>query len=161
MGNGYGNWIPKIANFLWLCMHNSIPVRDVLATRGINCNRVYLVCKRQDHTIVHLLRDCRVAREFWRRLEVPPSHVSSFTENLDNWLKTNYLSTVGHKCAIPWSSLFLFAVWSLCKNRNMVVFENTIPSPILDKTSIGQAKEYFYYVSKVKQPASKVAILVS
>nr|POE44776.1 hypothetical protein CFP56_77279 [Quercus suber] len=28
--------IPKIMSFLWLCMHNSAPVREVLASRGIN-----------------------------------------------------------------------------------------------------------------------------
>ena len=36
-----GQWIwkidtlPKIINFLWLCMHNSLPVRAVLARRRI------------------------------------------------------------------------------------------------------------------------------
>nr|POE85882.1 hypothetical protein CFP56_18229 [Quercus suber] len=38
-----GAWIwkldilPKITTFLWLCLHNSIPVREVLASRGITC----------------------------------------------------------------------------------------------------------------------------
>ena len=38
-----GQWIwkldmlPKIVNFLWLCLHNNVPVRDMLASRGINC----------------------------------------------------------------------------------------------------------------------------
>ena len=37
----HGAWIwkldalPKIANFLWLCIHKSVPVKDVLASRGI------------------------------------------------------------------------------------------------------------------------------
>jgi len=63
-----GQWIwkldilPKIANFLWLCFHSSIPVRDVLAARGINCDRVCLVCNCQDETIVPLPRDCEVAQ---------------------------------------------------------------------------------------------------
>ena len=63
-----GQWIwkldilPKIANFLWLCFHSSIPVRDVLVARGINCDRVCLVCNCQDETIVPLLRDCEVAQ---------------------------------------------------------------------------------------------------
>ena len=142
-------------------MHGRIPVRDVLASRGINCDRVCLACKCQDETIVHLLRDCGMAREFWRKLEVPPSLVSSFTKNFDSWLKMNCLSTVGHKCAVPWSILFLFAVWSLWKNRNNAVFDNTIPSTILDRVYTNQAKEYFYCMSKVKKLASKVAISVS
>lgn len=163
----HGKWIwkldilPKITNFLWLCMHGSIPVKDVLASSGINCDRVCPLCKCQDETILHLLRDYGVAREFWRKLEVPPSLVSSSTENLDSWLKMNCLSTAGHKCAVPWSILFLFAVWSLWRNGNNVVFDNTIPNPFLDRVCTSQAKKYFYCVSKVKKLASKVAISVS
>nr|POF06267.1 hypothetical protein CFP56_75278 [Quercus suber] len=63
--------------------------------------RVCPVCKCQDETVVHLLRDYGIAREFWRKMDVPPSLISSFTENFDSWLKMNCLSTVGHKCAIP------------------------------------------------------------
>ena len=42
-----GNWIwkfdtlPKIKHFIWLCFHNSVPVRQVINARGIN---IYYVC---------------------------------------------------------------------------------------------------------------------
>ena len=42
-----------------------------------------------------------------------------------------------------------------------MVFDNTIPSPILDRVCTSQAKEYFYCMSKVKKLASKVPISVS
>ena len=41
-----GAWIwkvdslPKIISFLWLCMHKSVPVRNVLADRSIVCSRL-------------------------------------------------------------------------------------------------------------------------
>lgn len=64
-GNTFkGNWIwkmdtfPKIISFLWLCMHNSIPVREVLATRGINCSKLCPICRNQDESIEHMLREC-------------------------------------------------------------------------------------------------------
>lgn len=50
--------IPKIKNFFWLCMHNSAPVRGVLANRGINCNPLCPICRNQDETIDHILREC-------------------------------------------------------------------------------------------------------
>ena len=62
-----GAWIwkldtlPKIISFLWLCMHNSVPVREVLVGKGINCNILCPICKNQDETLVHLLRDCLFA----------------------------------------------------------------------------------------------------
>lgn len=39
-----GSWIwkldllPKIKSFFWLCLHNSAPIRRVLASKGMNCN---------------------------------------------------------------------------------------------------------------------------
>lgn len=47
----HGQWIwkldilPRLANFLWLCLNGSIPVKDVLATRGINCDKICPMCK--------------------------------------------------------------------------------------------------------------------
>lgn len=148
-----GQWIwrldilPRITNFLWLCLHGSIPVKEVLAARGINCDKICLMCRAQDESIVHLLGDCVFAHELWRKLEVPPSHVNSFASSFDVWLKTNCLSEVRHKGSIPWCSLFLFVVWALWKNQNKVVIENSIPNPTLDKMCFGQAMEYFYCVS--------------
>ena len=161
-----GQWLwkldvlPKIISFLWLCVHGSIPVKSVLAARGINCGKTCPLCNRHEETIVHLLRDCEVAHDLWCRLGVPASHINSFNENFENRLKINCLSTVRHNTSIPWSSLFLFAVWCLWKNRNKVVFENTIPNPRLDKDCIGQAREYFLCVSNSRQVSSKIAIPV-
>ena len=45
-----GQWLwkfdvlPKILSFLWLCVHGSIPVKSVLATRGINCGKTCPLC---------------------------------------------------------------------------------------------------------------------
>ena len=86
--------------------------------------------------------------------------VSSFNENLENWLKKNGLSTTRHNTSIPWCTLFLIAVWCLWTNINKVVFENTILNPRLDKIYIGQAREYFFCVSKICQVSSKIVIPV-
>ena len=126
--------------------------------RGINCDKVCLLCRDQDETIVHLLRECVVAHDLWRKLEVPPSLVSSFTDNFEVWLKINCLSEVRHKGSTPWCFLLLFAVWNLWKNGNKVMFYNSIPNTMLDRVCLGQAKEYFYCVSKAKQVTSRTII---
>ena len=162
----HGQWIwkldilPRITNFLWLCLHGSIPVREVLAERGIICEKVCPICREQDESIIHLFHECKFACDVWRKLVVPPSHVSSFANNFEIWLKNNCLSEVRHLGSIPWCFLFLFAVWNLWKNRNRVVFENSIPNLTLDKICLSQAKEYYYCVSKAKQVVSKAVILV-
>ena len=125
-------------------------VREVLAERGIICEKVCPICREQDESIIHLFHECKFARDVWRKLVVPPSHVSSFANNFEVWLKNNCLSEVRHLGSIPWCFLFLFAVWNLWKNRNRVVFENSIPNLTLDKICLSQAKEYYYCVSKAK-----------
>ena len=71
-----GAWIwkvdslPKIISFLWLCMHKSVPVRDVLADRSIVCSRLCPVCRNQVESIDHLLRECVFARLFWSKMGV-------------------------------------------------------------------------------------------
>ena len=73
-----GQWIwkidtlPKNINFLWLCMHNSLPVRSVLAMRGILRDSCCPLCNNFLETISHLLKECMVAKEFWYKLKVPP-----------------------------------------------------------------------------------------
>ena len=161
-----GQWIwkldilPRITNFLWLCLHGSIPMKEVLAVRGINCDKLCSICREQDESIIHLLWDCVFPNDLWRKLKVPPSHVNPFADSLETWLKTNSLSVVRHKGSIPWCTLFLFTVWTFWKNRNKVVFENSVPNSTLDKVCLSQAKEYFYCVSKAKQIAPTIAIPV-
>ena len=55
--------LPKIVSFLWLCVLGSIHVKSLMVVRGINCGKTCLLCNRHEETIVHLLRDCEVARD--------------------------------------------------------------------------------------------------
>ena len=65
-----GKWLwkldtlPKIKHFIWLCFHHSVPVRQILNTRGISCNTCCPLCQCQDESIIHLLRDCPFALSF-------------------------------------------------------------------------------------------------
>ena len=118
------------------------------------------MCKRHEETIVHLLRDCEFARNLWCKLGLPHPHINSFNENLDNWLRINSLSTIRHNTRIPCCTVFLYAMWCLWKNRNIVMFDNGIPNPKLDKFYLGQAREFHFCVSKINQVSSKIPILV-
>lgn len=71
-----GSWVwkldiwPKVSSFLWLCHHNNVPVRQVIAARGINCNTTCPLCKNQEESILHMLRDCPFAVTFWRSIKI-------------------------------------------------------------------------------------------
>lgn len=110
-----GSWIwkldilPKITHFLWLSSHGSIPVHGVLVARGINCDKLCPLCKCSEESISYLLRDSVIARDFWKKLEPPPSLISTFFDSLKAWVKVNSTSRIVHKASVQWGTLFLFA----------------------------------------------------
>ena len=93
--SGYWLWkfdtIQKIKHFIWLCYHNSIPVRQVIATRGISCNTTCPLCQSQEESIVHSLRHCPFALKFWKQLGTPQSLTNFLQLSLLNWIKQNCL----------------------------------------------------------------------
>ena len=56
-----GNWIwkvkilPRIQSFVWLCLHNSIGVRECLARRGIVTKSACPLCHLGSESILHTL----------------------------------------------------------------------------------------------------------
>ncbi|KAK9986163.1 hypothetical protein SO802_031114 [Lithocarpus litseifolius] len=123
-------------------------------------SKVYPLCKCQSESIIHMLRECGVALDFWRKIGVPYPLDSSFKDNMCDWLKTNCLSKLVHQSTIPSNILFPFAIWSLWKHINSVVFENTTLNPKIHTTCINQALEYFLCISKTRQQKHKIAIHV-
>ena len=83
--------MPKISHFLWLCHHNSVPVREVIVARGVNSESTCPLYRNGIESISHLLRECPFAVDFWRKIGVPASLVSSFNTNWLEWLKINSL----------------------------------------------------------------------
>jgi len=150
-----GHWIwkldiwPKITSFLWLCFHDSVLVKQVIAKRGINCDPRCPLCRNRDESIAHMLKDCPFALNLWEQIGVPQPLTSSFHLDLLEWLKRNCLcSNQFHIKGIPWSFLFLFTVWELWKHRNGVVFDNKPLNFNLHHSCIRLATKYFFCVSK-------------
>ena len=83
--------LPKIKHFLWLCNHGSILVRQAIKARGINCTVSYPLCRAQEESIIHVLRDYPISRKFWLSIGVPQSLVDFLNLDLLDWLKLNCL----------------------------------------------------------------------
>ena len=144
--------LPRISYFLWLCHLDSVPVREVIAARGVNCDIKCPLCRNSNESILHLLRECPFALDFWRKLGVLATLVSSYRTNLLEWLRANCLCNKQiQSYGYPWRNLFPFAIWALQKHRNEVVFENTTLNHSLHKSCINQATEYFFCVGKSGQ----------
>lgn len=131
-----GNWIwkakilPRIQTFVWLCLHNSIGVRECLFSRGIASDSSCPMCHSSNESIMHALRDCDVVKLIWVQLGVRDVDNRFFERGIQEWLKVNGTNkhTMG-QFHIPWSCLFLFAIWLIWKCRNHTVFRNHGPNP--------------------------------
>lgn len=116
----HGKWIwklstlPKIQYFLWKCLHLSLPVKSILAHRGIaglgGCDS----CHDPDESIVHVLRDCPIAKAFWEGSACPVNLRQSFSEDLVSWIKKKAFRSIKSPGKdYDWCSFFLFGVWNL------------------------------------------------
>ncbi|XP_031131672.1 uncharacterized protein LOC116033057 [Ipomoea triloba] len=56
---------PKVKNFLWRCVRNILPVRDVLQSKRVWIGGGCPFCPFDTETVTHLLCDCSIARQVW------------------------------------------------------------------------------------------------
>ena len=102
-------------------MTNSHRVKRGLATNP-NCNS----CTQEEENSLHILRDCRYAREVWTQMVPVDQQDTFFTLSLNTWLRSNL-----EKSAHPtWPILFTTAAWWLWKWRNVRCFEDPEFKPV-------------------------------
>ncbi|KAE8707694.1 hypothetical protein F3Y22_tig00110377pilonHSYRG00094 [Hibiscus syriacus] len=75
--------------------------------RSIGHDPLRLLCHDLQELIVHVIRDCRFAKEVWTLLN--PFIIADFYQcNLEDWIST-YLSSslIATQLEIPWNSIFI------------------------------------------------------
>ncbi|KAK9988172.1 hypothetical protein SO802_028411 [Lithocarpus litseifolius] len=158
-----GKWIwkskvlPRIQSFVWQCYHESIGVREVLNRRGMLLEAQCPLCHTSSESILHALRDCKVVKYIWNQLGENLVSRSFFSSNLKEWLEENGTKQQvigGH--AIPWSIMFLFAIWLIWKHRNQVVFNEQRPNHNLAKQIYHRALEYYSFVGPHKEAITHI-----
>ena len=60
------NTMPKTKNFLWQMLHNALPLRGVLVTRGMVVDPACPLCTQDIETNDHLFWECPSIKEVWR-----------------------------------------------------------------------------------------------
>ena len=140
--------LPKVRMFLWLCAHNSIGVKVCLGKRGVVQDEVCPICCNGAETILHALRDCSHLKHVWNQLGVTASNYDFWHVNLVEWLSLNVRTNdKPHDTSTPWKIVFSFALWSIWKSRNDIVFNRKGRSQRLAMYIVHQAMEYIHYVA--------------
>ena len=105
--------LPKIQFFLWLCLHNNVPTREVLGLKGLSLDPVCNLCHQNSETVEHLLRGCEFAKDYWQQLQFPICLRETFNLSIGEWLEVNCKSDIISRwLGIPWKILFPIRVWN-------------------------------------------------
>ena len=162
-----GDWVwkvatlPKIKCFLWQCCHQSIPVRALLAQRGMDIPFLCPVFNHEPETILHALRDCPKAQSFWNSLSPPFRSNLFYGLQLVDWLKLNCKTSMSSPSSnINWSILFPFAVWTFWLHRNCIAFDNPHQHKDLKRETMAKASEFLYLGMTEKHNPVKAKIQV-
>ena len=163
-----GNWmwklktLPKIHIFLWKCYHNSIPVKVVLAHKGIQLAPTCDLCEGQLETISHVLRDCTAAKEFWVESNQPNAMQHTLDLEVMEWIKANACcTTLAQGKSYPQAHFFLFSIWYLWLQRNKRLFQTPQPYLNLCKPVEMQVYEYWFCILDHVRPRSGSTIAIS
>lgn len=154
--------LAKFKCFLWQCYHKNIPVGTILTTRGMDVSPTCHLCNTGSKTILHMLRDCYIARNLWNSLSLPFLATSFFGLQLNDWLWLNCYSTKTQATSnIHWGIIFAFGIWTLWIYRNDVVFRNERSRCSLKQEVLVKATKFAYIVINGKQTINHQRIRVS
>ncbi|MBA0750815.1 hypothetical protein Gogos_002200, partial [Gossypium gossypioides] len=92
--------------------------------RGLTVDPSSTICGFHSEDILHILRDCDVAKDVWNQV-IPGNCLSNFfSNNSQGWLLGNLQNnSMVHEEGSSWACLFGLLIWRLWKNRNLFIFQ--------------------------------------
>ncbi|KAE8732307.1 hypothetical protein F3Y22_tig00002237pilonHSYRG01574 [Hibiscus syriacus] len=112
----------RIRVFIWLVHHRRILTNLERSRRSLTYDPSYPIC-REPESVIHILRDCRDAKNPWLRIIPAAWHGSFFSSGLDECLFKNLQQSTGYdtwNCS--WFHIFSSVMWQLWKRRNSLAW---------------------------------------
>ncbi|XP_075669797.1 uncharacterized protein LOC142639522 [Castanea sativa] len=150
-----GKWIwklkalPKIQNFFWKCMHQSIGVKQCLVARGLQANDYCPRCHVGVESILHMLRDCPLSKILWQQLRRWVDSSNFFTLSLQDWREPMphlMLITKRVPCLGVTFSYSIFGFFG--KIGTFVSSTINIQIPIWARTLWTMLRKFFFFCAK-------------
>ncbi|KAL9454363.1 hypothetical protein AB3S75_009869 [Citrus x aurantiifolia] len=108
-------------------MHGRIKTKEELFKRHIQISMDCEYCGQEKEDVIHVLRDCVVAKRIWNHLVPGKFKQSFFSLDLRDWLCFNLGKAGINKVVDDWTCLFGVAVWKIWFWRNQFIFNHNAP----------------------------------
>ncbi|XP_031094434.1 uncharacterized protein LOC115998904 [Ipomoea triloba] len=116
---------PKVRNFLWRCVKNILPVREVLRTKGVvvsggcplcpsnfeTVNHIFPLCPSNFETVNHIFCECPIASQLWSGFDL-----------FDGVLFVDFVSRVLNAADITMTIFMASRLWAICTTRNEIIW---------------------------------------
>jgi ribonuclease HI len=117
---------PKVRSFLWRAAHTCLPTRSGLIQKGVSCTDTCVHCDVLAETHTHLFFVCPKAVSCWELLQLDTI--------IRDLLPTSYdfstlLFDLFDRLTTEQQSMVSMILWSLWKNRNAKLWENSDSAP--------------------------------
>ena len=86
-------------------------------------NAICLMCGVCDESVLHVLHDCCVVENMWKRIVPSSNHIAFFANPLVSWILENILDKAHISHGVAWPLLFVTACNTLWHKRNDLVFK--------------------------------------
>ena len=120
------------------------PLEKFFGARGLAVPISCPLCNVDVESIILILRDCPLAKEFWDSFPIPIQTSTFYGTNLLDWPRINWTNYHSSLFGISWSILFPFGVWCLWLRRNKVIFRDSAPQKSLKVETLAKASEFAF-----------------
>ncbi|WCJ31853.1 Polynucleotidyl transferase ribonuclease H-like superfamily protein [Euphorbia peplus] len=119
----------RIRCFLWLIAKGRILTNQERKRRHLTDEDICCRCNLHPESIIHVLRDCPIARSLWIQVLPHVDFEKLIAINEDIWFER--CLTTGKTFSIHrWNILFPVICWHLWKSRNTFIFEGSSPKNV-------------------------------
>ena len=132
---------PKMKVFIWSVIHNALPLGENLQRRGINVNANFPRCNEME-TSTHIFFTYPFAKKVWDCIPLKDTVHLAVTDTFKT-MTTRLRSAVFLLPTGVSKLIFPWVVWSIWKDRNLLVFEDKSLSPAeIASKSLNLAREW-------------------